>query len=334
LVEIAWNEAGGASRTFSFNTTASRPADVPEAGVVALFDTDFLMPDAALDGILGNVEMGRGLDEAIGSSDGTYGTLASPVAPTNGYSWGANYNNPVVILTVTNMSAGDVVLSSLNFDVGRRWLTSPTNFTLSVSGGVTEDPELLRVVGLPQQSGAVSDFEDYDVALDHLDDHILGTGESVVFTFTFDQTGNANATYLDNIALMVLTGFDNWATMKGLTPGVNDDPADNPDGDSMDNLMEYATDCNPLSPDSAATLWEAEEGSSNWFYHVYAERTDDASLTYTVGATANLVITPADTNDVSFVGESAEVDGFKTVTNRTDATSATAKFIRLQVDQN
>jgi autotransporter-associated beta strand protein len=43
------------------------------------------------------------------------------------------------------------------------------------------------------------------------------------------------------------TPFDEWAVDKNLTPGVNDDPADNPDFDRLDNLGEFALDGDPLS---------------------------------------------------------------------------------------
>ncbi|MHC4988928.1 MAG: hypothetical protein ACYTFX_10615, partial [Planctomycetota bacterium] len=67
------------------------------------------------------------------------------------------------------------------------------------------------------------------------------------------------------------------------------------------------------------------------FYHVHNQNTD-SNLTFTVGATPNLVVTAADTNDVQWVGETAETNGFKTVTNRTEATP-NAKFIKLEVTQ-
>ena len=51
-----------------------------------------------------------------------------------------------------------------------------------------------------------------------------------------------------------------------------------------------------------------------------------------MGATTNLVTIAVDTNDVSFVGESAVVDDFKSVTNRTEATTD-AKFIKLEVSK-
>jgi hypothetical protein len=75
----------------------------------------------------------------------------------------------------------------------------------------------------------------------------------------------------------------------------------------------------------------ADESGTNWFYHVYNQN-QDPTLTFTVGATPDLVYTAADTNDVELVGESAKSGGFKTVTNRTEAATG-AKFIKLEVTQ-
>ncbi len=333
LVEIAWNEAGSDSRTFNLDVYASRPAAVPEVGIVALFDTDFLTPDAAIDGILGLFNGGNGLQDDEASDDGDYGSLASPAAPTTISSWGVNGYDNEATLTVTNQSAGAIVLSSFNFDVGRQWLNSPEAFTLSVSGGVTDDPALLVVSNLTQV-GNVGDFDDFDVDLTGLADHTLATGESVVFTFTFViKPGlEGNGTSIDNVALMTVDAYSNWAVNQGLSLGVNDAPADNPDGDGRDNLMEYATNGDPLTPDAVA-MWQAEDGGTNWFYHVYDERTDDSSLTFTLGARENLILPPDWSNEnIEFVGESGESGGFKSVTNRTEM--GLMGFIRLQVEQN
>ncbi len=332
---LSWNEAGVGERVYEMDFYASRPADAP-SGVVALFNTHYVMPDAAIDGVLGHWEGERGRDENFGSTDGTYGTLASPEAPTNGYSWAVNYKLGLVCtMTVTNGSAKDILLSSLSFDMSRRWSQSPDSCTLSVSGDVTADPALLVVSDIPTSTGLLSDFTDYKASLTHLPDHTLGTGESIVFTFTFGggETNPDTQTGVDNIALMAVDGFDGWAFDMELTEGVNDAPTDNPDGDAMDNLMEYATGCDPLTADAAATLSHAEETGTNWFYHVYAERTDDASLTFTLEARDMLGI-GADWSDadLEFLGESAETDGFKSVTNRTDL--GTTEFIRLTVDQD
>jgi hypothetical protein len=132
--------------------------------------------------------------------------------------------------------------------------------------------------------------------------------------------------------------YDAWAFSYGLTGDDADENADVENGglgDGLDNLMEYALGGDPTVDDAAtvgpATLM-ALEGGTNWFYHVYDERTDDAGLSFTVGATPDLVGTPADTNDVERVGETPESGGFKTVTNRTEV-SSDAKFIKLEVSK-
>ncbi len=58
-----------------------------------------------------------------------------------------------------------------------------------------------------------------------------------------------------------------------------------------------------------------------------------APLTYTVEAGTSLVFTNWSTADIDFVSDSATVDDYKSVTNRTD-TDESAEFIRLQVEKN
>ena len=84
-----------------------------------------------------------------------------------------------------------------------------------------------------------------------------------------------------------------------------------------------------MSPES----YVADDGGTNYFYYIHGKRTDDPSLVYTLGTDTDLIAAPAwDTNDVFVVGETAGVDNYKTVTNRTEA-SAAAKFIRLNVEK-
>jgi len=129
--------------------------------------------------------------------------------------------------------------------------------------------------------------------------------------------------------------YNEWALSFGLLGADTNGNADVENGglgDGLDNLMEYALGGNPTNDDAAAVspdTFMADAGGTNWFYHVHNQN-QDSSLTFTVGATTNLVTTAADTNDVEFVGETAETNGFKTVTNRTEA-ATDAKFIKLEV---
>jgi hypothetical protein len=133
------------------------------------------------------------------------------------------------------------------------------------------------------------------------------------------------------------TSYASWISdyVTGADTNYNADVEYGGIGDGLDNLMEYALGGNPTNDDAAAVspgFYLAEAGGTNWFYYVHNERTTDPTLTYTVGATTNLVTTVADTNEVEWVGESVETNGFKTVTNRTEA-ATDARFIKLEVTE-
>jgi len=48
-------------------------------------------------------------------------------------------------------------------------------------------------------------------------------------------------------SVSINSSYDEWVIEKGLTPGVNDDPSDDPDNDGKTNLEEFAFDGDPLS---------------------------------------------------------------------------------------
>ncbi|VGO19105.1 hypothetical protein [Pontiella sulfatireligans] len=127
--------------------------------------------------------------------------------------------------------------------------------------------------------------------------------------------------------------YDAWALDKGLTSGVNDALTDDPDVDGNDNLMEYSVNGDPLVADSATESFAGLDGETNWFYHVHNQRTDDGSLTYTLELGVDLVDESGwGTTGVEFVGESASVDNYKSMTNRTDVSNK--EFIKLTVEKN
>lgn len=335
-VIVEFDEPGGGSRTYSFDAVAVRPADAP-SGVIALFDTEFLVPDSAYIGVLGWWAEGNGLEGSLnkGSDDGTYGSLATPAAPVNNDTWKFTGNSPVTTLTITNKSVAAIDLSMLHFDIGV-WYAGVNDFTVSVSGDVTASN--LLTSGLTELGGNNNNYDDYDLDLSVLPDHTLDGGGSVTFTFELeavDPGAEYIGVWIDNIALMGTADvYGGWAPYWGLTPGVNDGPSDNPDGDSKDNLMEYATGGDPMTADaSVANTWLVEDGLTTWFYHVHDERQDDTSLSYEVGLKENLQYSPSWTNaGLIEVGTTMGPGLFKSVTNVTDI--GNVEFIRLQVEQS
>jgi hypothetical protein len=336
-VIVNWSEAGLGARTFEFTAYVNRPADVPTNSVIALFDNNFLTPDAAVNGVLGRLEGGIGRNAQYGCDDGTYGSLASPATVmTNGGSFALVSDNPVVTLTITNQTVADITLSDFHFDVGRRWINSPEAFTLSVSGDVTDTPALLVASNLNQVAADVSDYDDFDVDLTGLADHTLAAGESLTFTFTFVTKDGYYITSLDNLALAgTFDAYGGWASFEGLTVA-NNLPGDNPDGDGKINLLEFSSGGDPLVADGAASeSWVEEDGGTSWLYFVHLERQDDPSLKYgDVGTKTDLLADPTwDTNDVELIGGPSGAGLFKTVTNRTEA-AGTTKFIGVPIEKD
>lgn len=147
---------------------------------------------------------------------------------------------------------------------------------------------------------------------------------------------------IDNVELLrtgdlPLEGYGAWAEANGLTAGVNDgleDDAENGGlGDGLNNLMEYALGGDPLVDDAATVAPQTSE-AGGYFYHVYKERTDDPTLTFTVDLNENLTL-PGGWGAAGLEAEERGPDNgeFQMVTNSTDTLEA-AEFIRLQVEKD
>jgi hypothetical protein len=108
----------------------------------------------------------------------------------------------------------------------------------------------------------------------------------------------------------------------------------NPDGDSANNLVEYALGGNPTNAVSVgydATAQIIYASGTNWFNYVYARRRDAAAsgLSYTVEATTNLVFAGWSTNGIAEIGAGISDSRFEAVTNRIE--TGDTGFVRLRI---
>ena len=109
-----------------------------------------------------------------------------------------------------------------------------------------------------------------------------------------------------------------------------------PDGDSYDNLLEYAFGGNPDDANdqgNAPVTSLMEETGTNWFYHVYYEHTNKVArgLDYSVEAGTDLVVTNWGSVVIDPVGSGAGPAGFNAVTNRIPTDTEGKQFIKLDV---
>jgi autotransporter-associated beta strand protein len=191
------------------------------------------------------------------------GTLSNVSEINNGAGL-TKTGNGTLNLAGTNTYAGDTSVSagSLVISVGGSLRLRPAAATvsnkiaLSGTGSLTFDGELyLDLVAADTTVGSQWPLVQTSAAAP-----AYGTSFSVNSSLgAFTKVGSAwtrlaagkvwtftPATGVLSIATAA-TPLQTWAAAKGLTPGVNDAPTANPDGDTFNNLGEFAFDGDPLS---------------------------------------------------------------------------------------
>ncbi|VGO19476.1 hypothetical protein [Pontiella sulfatireligans] len=122
-------------------------------------------------------------------------------------------------------------------------------------------------------------------------------------------------------------------------PGVGSESelTDNPDGDALDNLAEYALNGNP-DDESDTGIAPVASTEAGWFYYVHAQRDDAAErgLIYRVLNDTDLVFGVFTNTDAEVVGTNTSygVSGFETVTNRVPTDVLGQQFLKLEVESS
>jgi hypothetical protein len=121
-----------------------------------------------------------------------------------------------------------------------------------------------------------------------------------------------------------------WAQAAGLTNGINA-KSDDPDHDGLANYVEFALNGNPLNSSDKGTF--SYELSGGMFHVIYAKRTDDPTLVYSLLDTTDMATgtwtTDAWTSQSS--GPSG-TPGYDTVTNHYDMTGKNQLYIKLNLE--
>ena len=170
--------------------------------------------------------------------------------------------------------------------------------------------------------------------------NVTGVADQIMARMLTANMADGDYLKLDYLTLRWLSPdslFDEWAEQFAL--GSETNKWDDPDGDHLGNLMEYALGSNPASAEGTdSRLSQALQSDANglFFHVVYARRKDAASrgLTYRIMQTQDLA-SETWSNANPIVEGTASIDSdFESVTNRVPVTEdASPLFIRVEVEQ-
>ena len=146
---------------------------------------------------------------------------------------------------------------------------------------------------------------------------------SVTANFTIDPI-TPESLYADWAALYPSLGVSNYLT-------------NNPDGDLLNNLGEYALGGDPTNGAYIGYVPEAvftSDGGTNYFEYIHAQRNDAAArgLTYSLELSTNLVSNVWTNSHAEVVGTGTLDLEFDSITNHVPVTDEEQGFIRLRVE--
>lgn len=275
-----------------------------------------------------------------GSLDGTFGTKAGATALFTMSSVLNNVtnNNDTIHLNVGYDGGVPVRIDSLHFDIGRVTNAFDTVTLYELTGPTTNAvTNLIHTASGLAITGSTGDFNDIDISLTNISDRILANGQTLRFLLVGSGAVSNDANmYLDNTAFFgaEITPYEGWAFNYGNIGSATNDP----DGDSLDNLAEYAFNGNPTNGSDVGYIPAAGDvlasGGTNYIEYVYARRTSAGNtLSYTVVTRPDLVFGNwTNSTDCIETGTGVLVsNNFESVTNWIPTDGKSTEFLNVEV---
>jgi hypothetical protein len=221
---------------------------------------------------------------------------------------------------------------NLTFFSSFKYGDQTTRFEIHNDGQFTN---ILATVDLNQRGASGQHNQDTVASIDDIAPQVGGT-IYVKFYGTNGTTGNGhlNAMSIEEIVPGDFSSYSSWAAAyPTLTGGEQDDS----DGDTLNNLYEYAFGGNPTNgfvDGNIPTFTIADVGSSNVIEYVYYRRIGTSDLSYQLELGTDLVYTNWSGSGYTELPEKGVIDAdFEAVTNLIPTQDA-VKFIRLKVETN
>ena len=156
----------------------------------------------------------------VGSTDATYGSLATPAAgienANNFHAISQPSATGSVDFIVVNNSGLARELGIFHFDFQRATFGAPEDWSLDITAG---DLTIGNIgSGTEGVNNSNTNFSDFDLDLTFLADNTLGIGESVTFTLAF-TSGNGTSgqrSHLDNVGVSAIPEPGTFALLAGV----------------------------------------------------------------------------------------------------------------------
>ena len=320
---------------------------------------DFEYIKSGLDLSLNVIET-RGSGTTEGSLDGSFGSFFDPIgADTNNayYPWHARGNGDqlhTVEMTISNTLADSKLdLDGFYFDALRLNSNALRRIELEYIGGDLSGVASGLVYGVTFDVGdLLLTWSDFDwtfasegstptgtVTFSAMADTTLDFGESATFRFKLlaatSNAGEPGQLRVDNVAFIgsqELAGYSVWIAGFGLNPA-DQDPTDDPDGDGVSNLEEYARNGNPNDNGDTGTASSFEPGAGDVMNYVYPKRSDDDSLLYHIEVNNDLVFGTWTNAGYTVTGTDVTGGTLNFVTNELSTAVEDEQFVRLIIEQ-
>jgi len=196
-------------------------------------------------------------------------------------------------------------------------------------------------------TASVDGTNSYDLVVDGVvikSDLLYTHTEDTSRKIVIHDIGGTGDFFIDDLSLKLIKGitYEDWVVEDtGLEVGVNDDRTDDPDTDSMENLLEYALGGDPLVDDAASILPTfsgiVESSGTNYLNYVYRRRVDAPlrGLSYGVNFKFDIVSDPWTDAGSSFETGTDPINAaFESVLNLVPTVFSDVGFVTLKVTEN
>jgi len=227
---------------------------------------------------------------------------------------------------------------------------SGSTANVKVSGYLSPDKESITLVAINKNTEAEQISLNHSLSISEIAGYqsVIGNLYQTIPGLDAANPIDLPAESLTTVVLTLLTPYKIWAGGEFNNTFLDNDPSNNPDGDSMNNLLEFAFGTDPTLSDSGSLVVDGSvngqprlisSDGGNTFDFLYVRRNDhgtSGSLTYTPQFSNDLVTYYDSSDSPTLVIDSTDDADYEVVKVPYPATlpdGKEARFARMKIDE-